>query len=661
MNGVRHYSFFLFLCVVLLLLIVPRVQAGVVGGLITTDTIWDISGSPYIIDNAVQIAYGVTLWIEPGVEVQGGAIETFGTLDVAGSAGNPVVFNGVRVNYGKNIPSEPALIQISYAEFNGGSVIYPTGFGTYGSLILSDSVLQDTPYIYLVYPITDSYIERNVFINAGGLTIANNYGIHVYIRNNYFYGQTSGYAVENLASYSGSTVVEGNSFMSTDRVAVQLRPGYTNAAMTAYNNYWGTLDETLIEQMIYDKNDNLSAADYIPYIPYLTDHDSDTPIPASLPPVSTPGGFPVSNIVVDSDTIWDISGSPYIIDNAVQIAYGVTLWIEPGVEVQGGAIETFGTLDVAGSAGNPVVFNGVRVNYGKNIPSEPALIQISYAEFNGGSVIYPTGFGTYGSLILSDSVLQDTPYIYLVYPITDSYIERNVFINAGGLTIANNYGIHVYIRNNYFYGQTSGYAVENLASYSGSTVVEGNSFMSTDRVAVQLRPGYTNAAMTAYNNYWGTLDETLIEQMIYDKNDNLSAADYIPYIPYLTDHDPDTPIPPGNDVNVDIDIKPGSNPNSINLSSEGVLPVAIFSSEYFDVTGIEQSSLILAGATAREKGKSGKFGSLEDVDGDGYLDLVIHFQTADLNLTEDDTIIILEGFLLDGTPITGTDSINVVP
>jgi hypothetical protein len=40
-------------------------------------------------------------------------------------------------------------------------------------------------------------------------------------------------------------------FMSTDRVAVRLL--YDSLAMTACNNYWGTLDEAVIEQIIYDK------------------------------------------------------------------------------------------------------------------------------------------------------------------------------------------------------------------------------------------------------------------------------------------------------------------------------------------------------------------------------------------------------------------------
>jgi hypothetical protein len=112
---------------------------------------------------------------------------------------------------------------------------------------------------------------------------------------------------------------------------------------------------------------------------------------------------------------------------------------------------------------------------------------------------------------------------------------------------------------------------------------------------------------------------------------------------------------------VDIDIKPGSDPNSINLGSEGVVPVAILGSETFDVTQIEQLSLELAGSDARQKGRHHRIGAYEDVNGDGFMDLVVQFPVEDLELTEADTEATVTGTLKDGTPFEGTDAVRIVP
>ena len=115
-------------------------------------------------------------------------------------------------------------------------------------------------------------------------------------------------------------------------------------------------------------------------------------------------------------------------------------------------------------------------------------------------------------------------------------------------------------------------------------------------------------------------------------------------------------------VEVEIDIKPGSFPNSINLGSNGVIPVAIFSEVDFDATQIDESTVLLAGAGVAIKGKSSKFlAHEEDVDGDGLLDLVVQVETANLDPGEfQDSFAILAGTTFDGEEFTGTDQIVIV-
>jgi hypothetical protein len=107
-------------------------------------------------------------------------------------------------------------------------------------------------------------------------------------------------------------------------------------------------------------------------------------------------------------------------------------------------------------------------------------------------------------------------------------------------------------------------------------------------------------------------------------------------------------------IEVDIDLKPGSDPNSINLGSKGVVPVAVLTTDDFDASTFDPDTVLFAGAQPVRW-------TLEDVDGDGDLDLLFHFKTQELNLTEDSTEATLIGETLDGMQIEGTDTVNIVP
>ncbi len=127
-----------------------------------------------------------------------------------------------------------------------------------------------------------------------------------------------------------------------------------------------------------------------------------------------------------------------------------------------------------------------------------------------------------------------------------------------------------------------------------------------------------------------------------------------------------------NTVPVDIDIKPGSDPNSINIGSGGTTAVAILGSANFDVTTINPDTLTLGTAGVKTVGKTARtLCSVADVSGDfsagpegtpdGFDDLVCHFITMDIAPEAGDTTATISGELNDGTAIEGTDSVNIVP
>ena len=104
-----------------------------------------------------------------------------------------------------------------------------------------------------------------------------------------------------------------------------------------------------------------------------------------------------------------------------------------------------------------------------------------------------------------------------------------------------------------------------------------------------------------------------------------------------------------------IDIKPGDYPNSINLRSKGLVPVAVLSTEDFDASSVNPDTVQLASASATRW-------IIKDVDGDGNNDMLIFFRTEELTgLSGNSTDAILTGNTFDGTPFEGTDSVNIVP
>lgn len=111
---------------------------------------------------------------------------------------------------------------------------------------------------------------------------------------------------------------------------------------------------------------------------------------------------------------------------------------------------------------------------------------------------------------------------------------------------------------------------------------------------------------------------------------------------------------------VQIDIKPGSAENPINLGSQGLLPVAILGTTAFDATTVDVATVRLAGASVAARNNGRLRASVEDVNGDGLPDLVLHFETQDLQLLSQDTMATLTGETTAGTMIMGQDAIRIV-
>jgi hypothetical protein len=106
-----------------------------------------------------------------------------------------------------------------------------------------------------------------------------------------------------------------------------------------------------------------------------------------------------------------------------------------------------------------------------------------------------------------------------------------------------------------------------------------------------------------------------------------------------------------------IDIKPGSFPNSINPRSRGKTPVAILTTGNFDATTANPTTLRF-GPTGTEAAPVRS--ALSDVDGDGDIDLILHFSTQATRIKCGDVSALLTGKTFGGQAIQGSDSIATV-
>lgn len=122
-----------------------------------------------------------------------------------------------------------------------------------------------------------------------------------------------------------------------------------------------------------------------------------------------------------------------------------------------------------------------------------------------------------------------------------------------------------------------------------------------------------------------------------------------------------TPMPP---LVIDIDIKPGSDTNSINLASSGAVPVAILGSDSFDVEDVDVTTLSFGPAGALPKHDLTQPNTFRQhhvrVNGDRWKDLISHYTVGETGIAAGDVQACLTGRTLDGTRFEGCDAVRTL-
>ena len=73
----------------------PAFSGTEVSGYVLTDTVWSLSNSPYLVIEELTVSPGVTLTVEPGVEIRFEAnkkLVVYGTLLAQGTPTQPITF-----------------------------------------------------------------------------------------------------------------------------------------------------------------------------------------------------------------------------------------------------------------------------------------------------------------------------------------------------------------------------------------------------------------------------------------------------------------------------------------------------------------------------------------------------------------------------------------
>ncbi|MFC1704295.1 fibronectin type III domain-containing protein, partial [Candidatus Omnitrophota bacterium] len=378
--------------------IIPGEYTPVSGG-ISTNTTWDISGSPYLVTGNITIGTPVTLTIDPGVEVMfSGYYWIRGRIDAQGTADNMIVFTS----------SQPSPAPGDWHEIvlNNGTSIVKHAIFEYadravhgGSPNIENSIFRyNNTGLYFRYNCAPA-ITYNTIIN-------NDHGIS-------HYGSYYSYP---LGTYNYNSIYDNNLY---NFYFEQIGGAHT---VNAEYNWWGTTDPYEIMDSIHPYS--TSALDFTPFL----DGPNGDP---------TGGGYLYGGTLTDAT--WTLDQSPYIVLSDFIINEAATVTIEPGVEVKFDGYHSMrGRIDAQGTSEDMIVFTS----------NKPSPVPGDWFEFVATSSIIKYAIFEYadraihgGSPVIENSIFRyNNTALYFRYQCEPMVMHSTITQNDYGFWFTGDWG-----------------------------------------------------------------------------------------------------------------------------------------------------------------------------------------------------------------------------
>jgi parallel beta-helix repeat protein len=220
-------------------------QGTPVSGSITTDTIWDLSSNPYIVIGDVWVEVGVTLTIDPGVQVRFDgyySIYVNGTINAVGADTNRI---NITSNMATPLPSDWRNIQINpngHADMEYNDISYGSSFYFRAS---SNNTIANSTISYNKYGLYFDWSSNNTIANT--TFSSNEYGL-------YSNSSSSNKIVNNTISNSSYGLYFN--WSSNNRLV------YNSVSNSSYSLYFNSSSSNVIANNSIFSNNNSSIVWY---------------------------------------------------------------------------------------------------------------------------------------------------------------------------------------------------------------------------------------------------------------------------------------------------------------------------------------------------------------------------------------------------------------